>query len=206
VFAVQDIVDEVTAVCDRYPANTVRTYIASYLTSGSYGQRGSSPALERVSRGNYRRRVESGLAGSASFHSSPAGDPSGQESRQVDTSGLGFERFARTVLSDRWAVELDPQVVELRGGVTHSFDLVAPDQSILGDAKYYKDLKPVPAAKLATISEYVWLLQQHPTARRRFLVFGNDPSVPNRWLKRFAPLLHGVEIWFLDGARLDRLA
>jgi hypothetical protein len=29
---------------------------------------------------------------------------------------------------------------------------------------------------------------------------------PNAGLSRFAPLLDGLEFWFLDGDRLDRLA
>jgi hypothetical protein len=30
--------------------------------------------------------------------------------------------------------------------------------------------------------------------------------VPDRWLQRFAPLLDGIEFYFLDGDDLERLA
>jgi DNA-binding GntR family transcriptional regulator len=122
------------------------------------------------------------------------------------TSGAEFEMHARAALSEAWGVQLTSRVVTLRGGVTHSFDLVSRDESVLGDAKRFKDLKPSPAAKLSVIAEYVWLLQNHQGASRRFLVFGQDRAVPERWLSRFAPLLDGVEFWFLDGNGLDRLA
>lgn len=77
--------------------------------------------------------------------------------------------------------------------MTHSFDLVAPGGRVVSDAKWFKDLKPIPAAKLSVISEYVWLLQQAEGADRRFLIFGQDREVPERWLVRFRPLLDGVE-------------
>lgn len=118
-------------------------------------------------------------------------------------TGLEFEAHARGVLERHWGVRLRSQVVTLTTGVKHSFDFVSDDETIVGDAKYYRDL-PVPAAKFSTISEYVWLLQ-HVPGQRRFLVFGNSRRIPERWLKRFKPLLGGVEFWFLDGERLDRL-
>jgi len=90
--------------------------------------------------------------------------------------------------------------------VRHSFDLVSPDSTVVGDAKWYKDLRPIPAAKLSVIAEYVWLLGHIEGAERRFLVFGQDREVPLRWLKRFAPLLDGVEFWFLEDTKLERLA
>ena len=120
-------------------------------------------------------------------------------------TGADFEVHARRTLEERWGVTLVSRVVTLLGGVTHSFDLVSPDGAIVGDAKYYKDLKPIPAAKLATISEYVFLLH-HVRAERQFLVFGQDRAVPERWLKRFSPLLGGVEFWFLEGEDLTRMA
>jgi hypothetical protein len=46
------------------------------------------------------------------------------------------------------------------------------------------------------IAEYVWLLQHIP-ADRRFLVFGQDREVPERWLNRFRPLTGDIEFYFL---------
>jgi len=41
---------------------------------------------------------------------------------------------------------------------------------------------------------------------RRFLVFGEEWDTVSRWLARYRPLLDGVEMWFLEGDRLERLA
>jgi hypothetical protein len=156
-----------------------------------------------------RNRVASSTAGPPPGASSPAvAQPRETPALSPSnvTSGAAFETHARAVLSEAWGVELTGRVVTLRGGVTHSFDLVSPDESIVGDAKWFKDLKPIPAAKLSVIAEYVWLLQNHEDASRRFLVFGQDRAVPERWLSRFASLLDGLEFWFLDRDRLDRLA
>ena len=121
------------------------------------------------------------------------------------TSGAAFELHARRVVSAAWGVALESRIIALGGAVTHSFDLVSPDGALVGDAKWYKDLRPIPSAKLSVIAEYVWLLQHVENAKRRFLVFGQDRAVPDRWLARYQPLLAGVEFWFLD-ERLTRLA
>ena len=120
--------------------------------------------------------------------------------------GSSFERHARVVLAAHWGLELRPMKLALADGVFHSFDLVSPDASVVGDAKWYKDLKPSPSAKLSVIAEYVWLLGHVTEASKRFLVFGKDRSVPQRWLSRFSPLLKGVEFWFIEGDDLERLA
>lgn len=122
------------------------------------------------------------------------------------SSGREFEEHAGRVLSEVWGQPLSPRILTLDGGVTHSFDFVSPDRTVVGDAKWYKDLHPIPAAKLSVIAEYVWLLGHVPNASRRFLIFGQDRAVPLKWLKRFAPLLDGIEFWFLEGSELERLA
>jgi hypothetical protein len=124
----------------------------------------------------------------------------------VVTSGQAFEAHARALLSAHWDVPLVSRVVTVRSGVTHSFDLVSPDGKIVGDAKWYKDLAPIPAAKLSVVAEYVWLLSLLEGVERRFLVFGRDRAVPERWLRRFSPLLDGVEFYFLDDDDLIKLA
>ncbi len=109
--------------------------------------------------------------------------------------GIRFEANARRVLSAQWGVTLEPREVRLAQGVRHKFDLVSGDGQIVGDAKYYKNI-PVPAAKWSTIAEYVWLLQ-HVNASRRFLVFGQDRQIPERWLDRFKLLTDGIEFYYL---------
>lgn len=112
-------------------------------------------------------------------------------------SGAEFEEYAREVLCRAWGLRLTRQSISLDRGVVHSFDFVSDDGTVIGDAKWFKNLQPSPSAKLSVISEYVWLLQQAAGAARRFLVFGHDRAVPEGWLRRFRPLLQDVEFWYL---------
>jgi hypothetical protein len=84
-------------------------------------------------------------------------------------------------------------------GIRKRFDFVAPDQQVVGDAKYYTLVggERLPAAKFATIAEHVWLLEK-TDAPERFLVFGNDREVPLRWLERYGNLVSEVQFYFLD--------
>lgn len=152
-------------------------------------------------------RMTRSIQSSATLYLRPveSREPTLSVSAQAIASGAEFEEHARHVLSEAWGLSLSSRVLTLRGDVTHSFDLVSDDGTVVGDAKWYKDLRPIPAAKLSVIAEYVWLLQNLESAQRRFLVFGQDRVVPERWLSRFRPLLGGVEFWFLDD-RLDQLA
>jgi hypothetical protein len=118
-------------------------------------------------------------------------------------SSKAFEEHAAWYLSELWSVRLAERPVVLRGGVTKKFDLVSEDASVVGDAKYYKNIA-VPAAKWSTIAEYVWLLQ-HLDAKRRFMIFGLDREVGSRWLQRFRPLTEGIAFYFLDEAGLTEL-
>lgn len=84
-------------------------------------------------------------------------------------------------------------------GTPKRFDLVSPDGSIVGDAKYYTMVRGVamPPAKRSVIAEYVWLLE-HTDAERRFLVFGNDRRVPEGWLRDYGHLVKGIDFYFID--------
>jgi hypothetical protein len=121
-------------------------------------------------------------------------------------SGRCFEAHARRVCSNLWGVPLGSAVVEVAPGLAHQFDLVSLDARIVGDAKWFKNLA-VPSAKWSVIAEYVWLLQHVGAAERRFLVFGQDRDVPQRWLARFRPLIADVEFFLLDdSSHLTQLA
>ena len=116
-----------------------------------------------------------------------------------------FEQLARWVMSDAYETELRPGRSD---GVNKLFDMVSSDGAIIGDAKYFSMVggKQTPPAKLSVISEHVWLLQKSK-ARTKFLVFGNDRRVPEKWLERYGALCGDVEFHFLsDDGRLDRLA
>ena len=112
-----------------------------------------------------------------------------------------FEALAGRVLSASYQVPLMPRSV---GHIPKQFDFVSPDTSIIGDAKYYTR-GGTPSGKLATICEYVWLLE-HTGAAEKFLVFGNDRRVPIMWLDSYGSLLSGVTFYFLtDDGDLEEL-
>lgn len=112
-----------------------------------------------------------------------------------DISPLAFEERARLVLSAYYSVELAPGTVP---GIPKRFDMVSSDRQVVGDAKSYALVGGTrrPPAKLATISEYIWLLEK-TGAPDTFLVFGNDRRVPELWLKDYSPLLSNVAFYFL---------
>ncbi|MGH8630066.1 MAG: hypothetical protein ACREU7_04770, partial [Burkholderiales bacterium] len=80
-----------------------------------------------------------------------------------------FEQFAAARLNERFGVLLSQRRVKV-GSVTKSFDLVSHDGKFVGDAKFYKN-SAAPSGKLATISEYVFLLEKC-SANHKFIVFG----------------------------------
>ncbi len=121
------------------------------------------------------------------------------------TTPAQFEALAWRVLSHHFGVALQRGQVP---GVPKLFDLVSPDRTIVGDAKYYTLVRGVslPPAKFSIIAEHVWLLEKTQAARC-FLVFGNDARVPRLWLDRYGHLAAGVTFFFLhDDGRLDVLA
>ena len=87
------------------------------------------------------------------------------------------------------------------------FDLVSEDEVIIGDAKYLKNI-PVPAAKFDNITAYIWFLE-HTKGQRKFLIFGRDIEIPQRWLKNKRSnkgSLTNVEFYFLhDTGKLEKL-
>ena len=108
--------------------------------------------------------------------------------------------LAQQVMSAHFGVPLTPGEVR---GVPKRFDLVSPNQNIVGDAKYFSLVRGqrLPPAKFSTIAEHVWLLEKTGVPVT-FLVFGNDRQVPLLWLKRYGALVSSVTFYFLtdDGA------
>ena len=119
-------------------------------------------------------------------------------------NAASFERLARSVLSQHYAVSLSPRALP---GVPKTFDLVSPDSAIVGEAKYYTLVHgtALPPAKFATIAEHVWLLEK-TNAREKFLVFGNQRQVPALWLEKHRHLCKGIKFYFLsDQGDLEEL-
>ena len=103
-----------------------------------------------------------------------------------------FEKIFHTNFEKRKFSEEIPKI----------FDMVSKNGEIVGDAKYYKMIQS-PSGKIATIFEYVYLLERC-NANLRFLVFGNDIRVPKKWLKKYGHLLkdkegkNSIKFYFLN--------
>lgn len=126
--------------------------------------------------------------------------PSGDPARSADD----FVDHARRVLSARWGTALARRVAALPGGTGQPFELVSGNGRIVGDVLDLEGLAA--AAGWSAIAEHVWIVGHVVTADRRFLVCGQEWDLLSRWLTRYRSMLDGVELWFLDGDRLDRLA
>lgn len=116
-----------------------------------------------------------------------------------------FPAHARRVLSSRWGTILQRRQALLPGGVAETFELVSGNGRIVGDVVWLADRGPY-EAKSAAISEAVLIVGHAGEAHRRFLVFGEEWDALSRWLSRYRGVLDGVEIWFLAGDKLERLA
>jgi len=115
-----------------------------------------------------------------------------------------FEHLARQVMSrylGTTLVEKNPQ------GFPKKFDMVSSQDEIVGDAKFLTLVRGenLPPAKFMEIAGHVWLLEK-VSAKRRFLVFGNQREVPVWWLSKYGKLVQNVEFYFVDEAgRVERL-
>jgi len=122
------------------------------------------------------------------------------------TTKSTFPDHARRVLSARWGTTLQCRHAVLPGGVAHPFELVSGNGRIVGDVVWLADRGRTADARSAAIAEAVLIVGHVTNADRRFLVFGDGWDVLSRWLAGYRLLLDGVELWFLDGDRLERLA
>lgn len=122
------------------------------------------------------------------------------------TGQATFPAHARRVLSARWGTTLQRRTAGLPGGELRAFELVSGNGRIVGDAVWLEGRGDTTDAKWAAIAEAVLIVGHVTKADRRFLVFGQDWDVLSRWLARYRLLLDEVEVWFLDGDRLERLA
>lgn len=115
-----------------------------------------------------------------------------------------FETVLRELLLKKWGIKLVKRKVNI-GDTEKEFDFVSEDEKHIGDAKYYKNTPTgVPSAKLSTISEYVWLLQ-NTNFEHKFLIFGNERKVPIMFLRRWGALVKDVEFYFFDGNTMEKL-
>ena len=113
-----------------------------------------------------------------------------------------------TLALERMSKHLGVTLVERQlPGVPKKFDMVSADSTVVGDAKCFTLVhgQRLPPAKFMEIAGHVWLLER-TTARRRFLVFGNQRRVSEWWLEKYGGLVDGVEFYFLaDDGTLEQL-
>jgi hypothetical protein len=115
-----------------------------------------------------------------------------------------FEEIARKAMSNHFGVKL---LEKKPKGFPKRFDLVSPDESIVGDAKYLTLVHGTgfPPAKMMEITGHVWLLE-NVNAKTRFLVFGNQRDVPKIWLQKYGSYKKNVDFYFVDdNGNLDKL-
>lgn len=116
-----------------------------------------------------------------------------------------FPAHARRILSARWGSSLQRRQAILTGGMSGTFELVSGNGRIVGDVVWLADRGPW-EARSAAVSEAVLIISHVANADRRFLVFGEEWDTLSRWLSRYRGCLDGVELWFLAGDTLERLA
>lgn len=154
-----------------------------------------------------RGAVVRNMAGGTRPVSPVPGTHSGPDALAVPTPGPStFPAHARRVLSGRWGTSLHRRSAMLPGGVAQTFELVSGNGRIVGDVVWLADHGESVEVKSAAIAEAVLIVGHVVDAHRRFLVFGRDLDVVSPWLARYRLVLDGVEVWFLEGDRLDRLA
>ena len=142
---------------------------------------------------------------SAAERATRAGGPQGPAIHVV-TEQEAFPAHARRILSARWGTALQRRTAVLPGGEARVFELVSGNGRIVGEPLWLADAGDRADQKWAAIAEAVLIVGHVAKADRRFLVLGQDWDILNRWLARYRTLLDGVEIWYLDGDRLERLA
>ena len=145
--------------------------------------------------------VRNMAGGTRTLVTTPASTPA-----EAPVTQSTFPAHARRVLSARWGTALQRRPAVLPGGQSQLFELVSGNGRIVGDAVWLAGRGETPEARSAAIAEAVLVVTHVTNADRRFLVFGDDWDTVSRWVTRYRLLLDGVELWFLDGDRLERLA
>jgi hypothetical protein len=107
-----------------------------------------------------------------------------------------FEELARKVMTRYFGIEL---VEKNPKGFPKRFDMVSTDENTIGDAKYLTLVhrRKFPPAKMMEIAGHVWLLEK-VNAKTRFLVFGNQRSVPEKWLEKYGKYARNIDFYFID--------
>lgn len=100
-----------------------------------------------------------------------------------------------------FGVPLRARSIPLRGGRRHRFDLVSADGRVVGAIAPAATGLPS-TARLAVISERVWLLQQVAAGGTRFVLVLGDPRAATSWLRRFGAPAGGVRVMRVARGRI----
>ena len=111
-------------------------------------------------------------------------------------TGSDFESLGNNIIGEHYRQRFHKDEVP---GVPKEFDYVSEDGRIVGDAKYYTMVggERLPPTKFSVIAEYVWLLGKC-NVEEKFLLFGNDIRVPQKWLEKYGLLVDDVVFYYLD--------
>ena len=120
-----------------------------------------------------------------------------------EIEAISFQHKVEEVLSKEWNIELKERTVIIEG-IKKKFDIVSNDEKFIGDVKFHKNIIKTPSGKLATVSEYVWLLQK-TNAEHKFIVFGGTKDIPQKWMKRYGALIEDVKFYFFENDKLEEL-
>lgn len=98
----------------------------------------------------------------------------------MPNEAVEFEVRAKRKMFEELGVELEKRSFQKHPKI---FDLVSNDGKIVGDAKYLRLVRGTkyPPAKMMEISAHVWMLEKI-RAEKKFLVFGNQRQVAEKWL------------------------
>jgi len=107
-----------------------------------------------------------------------------------------FQKMATVKMSEFFGTNLTEKNPK---GFPKRFDMVSSDGSIVGDAKFLTLVggTKTPPAKFMEIAGHVWLLER-TSAKKCFLVFGNQKEVAVSWLSKYGELVKKVEFYFID--------
>lgn len=116
-------------------------------------------------------------------------------------------KFLRCAIETMSEIYGTPLRALLMAPVDRCFDLVSSDKKICGEVNYFALVRGLgsPIAKLALIGEQMWLLER-TAAKKKFLLFGNDPKMPALWLQRYGHIQRSIDFFFMsDSGVLERI-
>lgn len=101
-------------------------------------------------------------------------------------------------LGEVFGCSFEPEILQLRGGGKHEFDLASDDEAMVG-IHVPLGRFPDPRARFALLAEATWLLQGLTKTASRFVLVTEERKVAHLWLEQYSALALGIEFFLLDG-------